>query len=638
MTDKRHDPAGFGQDPNLIVDSLIDDEVINKIKSVNPATSADFAHLADFDVAMAACDELLGTEPTPRVSPVQRLFQLRPTATFRAALAVCALVVLIPVVGLLNPSGDGGDGPAGEADAANGSTDSSLGAPPTTGQPPLVATTIAGMVGDAYSPDAGQDDNDTDSGSGATDENGDSDDSGDAGTGSTTTTPKASSSRSSVAGNGTADKAPLPQCGVVSIEPELLTLTGDWQTVNDSATGKEYVEWQGLSPGRNSGKPADMLDVQFAIEKPGRYRFTWAMRQPDDVERWQGDDAWVNFPDADRFGPVDGGKFGGFVKVEGRSTGSFDYNAIAVISQEEKVEIDIVFGKPGRYTMQLAGRSHGLQVDRIVLRHRSITEDKAIVSPCATTPLPRSVLAPTETDFDAKTDLVSLHFDNAPGLEDLHAAAAAQELVSRFDLNHVVANGTYGTNHRRYVAGSEAAMDAIWGANEWIDAHDDRTKAVADLAKQWQETLSDDGDIWVIEGGPSNVTADVVRQLVKTMPDLEPAKRIHVVQASAWSANRTTPAELDFIKSNTDYRTVEDGNTGDNASADLNQRSKTFEAAALSGWHPQSWEAAFAQLAPTERVDFSDTVSLLHVLGVDKETVGSVDDFAEQMMQQYRPD
>ncbi len=630
MTDRRHDPVRPASEarPTSGIGGTAD-PLTEQIKAANPARSEDFAHMADFDVAMAACNQLLGRQPSGSGSTLAQLLRLRPAVTFRAALAACALVMIIPVVGLLNNDGD----PTEEAAGGDNTPSTTLGAPPTTGQRALVATTVPGVVGDAYSPDEVADDAETgDLEAGGGTDNGSEQDNDQS---PTTSQPQnESSSQSSVAAQPAKQEPPVPQCGVVSIEPELLDLTGAWKVNEDKATGGRYISWEGLSAGRNNGKPTDVLEIQFAIEKAGQYRFTWAMRQPDGVKNWQGDDSWVNFPDANRFGPVSGGSFDGFVFAEGRSSGTFDYDATGVIGDDkEQMELAIVFHKPGYYTMQLGGRSHGHQIDRILLRHRSIGEAKAIVSPCATTPMPRSVLSPGETDFEPDQDLVSLHFDHAPGGEDAQGAAAARELVTRYNLRSVVVNGTYGTNKDRYDAASEEAMNGIWGEDGWINAHDNREGAVKTIVEQWRRTLDEGGDVWVVEAGPSDVTAQVTKRLQNIMADIDTKTRIHVVQSATWSERRTTQSELEFIKANTDYITPDDGNTADNDTADLNRRSRTFEAAARSGWHAQAWDTAFAELPATERVDFSDMVGFLHILGVDKSTIGSVDDFADIIIQ-----
>ena len=185
----------------------------------------------------------------------------------------------------------------------------------------------------------------------------------------------------------TPEPSPVPEgCSVVALEAESLPLTGAWQVVDDgAASGGAYVTWLGLSKEANNEQPADIVDVALEIQQAGSYRFTWAMRQPDDVAGDKANDSWVNFPDAARFGPVGGGSYGGFIKVFGNGKGSFNYGATAD-QNHQKSELAIDFSEPGTYRMQLAGRSHGHQIDRIVIYHDSVSQEDAIRNRCADSP------------------------------------------------------------------------------------------------------------------------------------------------------------------------------------------------------------------------------------------------------------
>ncbi len=171
---------------------------------------------------------------------------------------------------------------------------------------------------------------------------------------------------------------PSGLCDVVILEAESLPINGAWRIANDGrASGGRYITWEGLSRERNNSKPADAMSTSIKIGKPGEYRFTWAMRQPDNVAGDKANDSWLNFPDADRFGPVDGGRYGGFIKVFGRSTGEFKYAGTADVSHQ-KSKVAILFNNSGTYTLQIAGRSHGHQIDRIIIHHDTISAKDAI--------------------------------------------------------------------------------------------------------------------------------------------------------------------------------------------------------------------------------------------------------------------
>ncbi len=60
------------------------------------------------------------------------------------------------------------------------------------------------------------------------------------------------------------------------------------------------------------------------------------MRQPSGVADDRGNDSWLYFPDADRFGPAGTSQsYGGFVKVFGNALdGDFKYSGRADINHE----------------------------------------------------------------------------------------------------------------------------------------------------------------------------------------------------------------------------------------------------------------------------------------------------------------
>lgn len=230
--------------------------------------------------------------------------------------------------------------------------------------------------------------------------------------------------------------------------------------------------------------------------------------------------------------------------------------------------------------------------------------------------------------IDAEKDLISLHYDHAPDKDDGQSAAADRMILeSMFGLAWVKAHalavsGAYGKNAGRFNDKSDAVMDACWNAaGGWVDAHADREAAMEKLAARWAKTLEAGGDIWVKEGGQSDLTADVVRRLAGSMEDLETTERIHVVQHSNWNENATTDADLDYVKKHTDYIRIKDANRY------LNRRGgdDAFEKAATD--HPtfgKAWQAAFGYYPPRHRLDFSDTGELLHMLGLGEMSIEAI--------------
>lgn len=229
-------------------------------------------------------------------------------------------------------------------------------------------------------------------------------------------------------------------------------------------------------------------------------------------------------------------------------------------------------------------------------------------------------------DYRNDVDLISLHYDHAPDRDDAHAAVAGLMVTSQLRISPIVVSGAYGDgNRQRYNPAAEKVMSATWG-NQWTNAHDDWNNSVASTASRWLSTLNQGGDIYVAEGGQSDFTSDVVRD-IQGRSSVDTTNRITVVQHSGWNENQANPADLRFVKDNTNYLRIDNGNFS-NDTANLNQRSASFVATARSSRFSEAWEAAFSYLNPNEKLDFSDTVALLHILGIDKTVVATVDDFA----------
>ena len=222
--------------------------------------------------------------------------------------------------------------------------------------------------------------------------------------------------------------------------------------------------------------------------------------------------------------------------------------------------------------------------------------------------------------FDPARDLVSLHYDHAPDKDDGQSAAADRTVLQtvhgvEWIKKHVVAvSGAYGKNGPEFNAGSDRVMDVVWkDLGGWLPGHTNREQVVQDLTRRWTDVLKAGGDVWVKEGGQSDITADVVRALKKGWPDLDTKARIHVVQHSRWNEEQTGVAALDYARQHTHYIRIRDANTYLNVKGG----DKPFVEAARR--HPKfgpSWRAAFAYYAPEERLDFSDTGELLHILGL----------------------
>jgi len=230
-------------------------------------------------------------------------------------------------------------------------------------------------------------------------------------------------------------------------------------------------------------------------------------------------------------------------------------------------------------------------------------------------------------DFVQDRDLISLHYDHAPDRDDGHATVAALAVVRSLGIQPHVVSGAYGDGNRaQYQPAAEVVMNAAWGS-AWVNAHGNWQAAVNATANSWLATLDSGGDIWIAEGGQADFTADVVRRIKTARASINTQNRINVVQHSIWNEQQANQADLNYTRANTNYVRIADGN-GNNATADLNQKSPAFVNQARTSQFGSAWNAAFSYLNPNNKLDFSDTVELLHILQVGKNTVANVNDFA----------
>lgn len=228
--------------------------------------------------------------------------------------------------------------------------------------------------------------------------------------------------------------------------------------------------------------------------------------------------------------------------------------------------------------------------------------------------------APTGAAFNPEKDLISLHYDHAPDRDDGHSAAADRTILEtmfpeRWLRRHVIpVSGAYGKNKNSFRRDSDLVMRAAWDEpGGWIAAHDDWNAATKALVKRWARTLEGGGDVWIKEGGQSDISAAAIRAIKKTCPDIDTTRRIHLVQHSNWNENQTSNEALAYVKKEADYIRIKDANRY------LNRKGgdAEFQKAALA--HPffsGAWEAAFKYYDPEHRLDFSDSGELMHILGL----------------------
>lgn len=170
-------------------------------------------------------------------------------------------------------------------------------------------------------------------------------------------------------------------------------------------------------------------------------------------------------------------------------------------------------------------------------------------------------LSPSAERFRVEKDLLLVQYDCKTDVDDLQAAAALATLLSHTEFSiiryHAVA-GTYGIQEGLYVRPNDLFQLAF--GNNWTDAHENLKGAVEQVKAIVKSTLANQGDIWIAEAGQSDFSAELIKAIQADLPDLNTVQRIHVIQHSDWNEEVTSPGSLNFVKSNSDYHKIPDGN------------------------------------------------------------------------------
>ncbi len=128
----------------------------------------------------------------------------------------------------------------------------------------------------------------------------------------------------------------------------------------------------------------------------------------------------------------------------------------------------------------------------------------------------------TKGRFNVQVDLLLAQFDCKTDVDDLHSVAALSTLLSNSDFSrikyHAVA-GTYGTQEGLYVPPNELFQLAF--GNSWTDANKNLESALIQVKIIAESTLASGGDIWIAEGGQSDFSAELVRNIQADLPNVK---------------------------------------------------------------------------------------------------------------------
>ncbi len=169
--------------------------------------------------------------------------------------------------------------------------------------------------------------------------------------------------------------------------------------------------------------------------------------------------------------------------------------------------------------------------------------------------------ADTRPVFNISKDLLVAQFDSKPDPDDLHAQAALGCMLIHKDyagVNYYAVAGAYGIQKGPFLD-SDTLFDMAFG-DHWTDADDDWIGSVTGIAERVIPVLENGGKVWVQEAGQSNITADWIFEILKTVPAATVKANVIVVQHSQWNEKQTAKADLVYVKNTATYFAIDDGN------------------------------------------------------------------------------
>ncbi len=199
---------------------------------------------------------------------------------------------------------------------------------------------------------------------------------------------------------------------------------------------------------------------------------------------------------------------------------------------------------------------------------------------CGNVPCADDNAPPVNNDtFNLNRDLFLAFFDNRPDADDIHSQAGIATLLAdgRFqNMDFYSVLGTYGKQGGAYL-NSSSVMDLCFGSSAWTHAHpkdgSNWTASLNRVRARVLTALDRGGDVWVMEAGQSDFSADLFKQVKQARTSLDMTNRVHIVQHSDYNERQTTSADLTYVRANTDYRRIPDGNAFGNGSPQFLTRS-----------------------------------------------------------------
>jgi hypothetical protein len=181
----------------------------------------------------------------------------------------------------------------------------------------------------------------------------------------------------------------------------------------------------------------------------------------------------------------------------------------------------------------------------------------------------------SEYKFEIDKDLLLLHFDLKTDVDDVHTIAALDLILQSNeykDLNYFAVSGTYGIQSGLYVPANE--LFEIVFKKRWTDLHNERSLAINKTVQEVTRVLSNGGRIWVTEAGQSDFTQTLLLALKENGVKFSKEQFI-TVQHSEWNEKETSVDALNYVKNETSYIKIPDGNKEGNGSPGFNDKNYT---------------------------------------------------------------
>ena len=242
--------------------------------------------------------------------------------------------------------------------------------------------------------------------------------------------------------------------------------------------------------------------------------------------------------------------------------------------------------------------------------------------------------------FNKETDFLLANFDLKPDEDDVMAAAALASMLNHPDFDGVdyyAVAGAYG-NQDKHEFISIAVPDfynVLFGAEDekWTDAHTNWEASVERVKEKVKAVLTAGGKVFVQEAGQSDFTNDVLKAAIKDGIPLATIKQnIIVVQHSKWNENHTRTPKLNWVRDNTIYQKISDGNDCCNgtpqyktsethwleaAKSEANKNVKTRKFWTQADDICTKWNASWSnKTIAAGGLDFSDTVEIWQIFNI----------------------